>query len=143
MDCGAAFIGYQEGPLLFKPTYRYDVGTDNYDTSEKMRIPAWTGLSSVILTVTYLLTYISLYSSDRVLFRGDQLELNVYSRAELKGSDHRPGKRFPLSSRNPSHMFMWRISLRTVQCRSEGHRYRETGNSLEGSVQQHHHDSTG
>lgn len=43
MDAKAAFAGYEEGPLLFRPTYRYDLGTDNYDTSEKMRIPAWTG----------------------------------------------------------------------------------------------------
>ena len=43
MDTGVAFPGYIEGPLLFRPTYRYDFGTDNYDTSEKMRIPAWTG----------------------------------------------------------------------------------------------------
>lgn len=43
MDTGTAFAGYTEGPLLFRPTYRYDVGTDHYDTSDKMRIPAWTG----------------------------------------------------------------------------------------------------
>ncbi|KAJ8473729.1 hypothetical protein ONZ45_g16188 [Pleurotus djamor] len=69
MDVGAAFEGYEEGPLLFPPTYRYDLGTNVYDTSEKARIPAWT---------------------DRVLFRGSHLDLSVYSRAELKGSDHRP-----------------------------------------------------
>lgn len=46
MDAGVAFVGYEEGPLLFQPTYRYDVGTDIYDTSEKMRIPAWTGRCS-------------------------------------------------------------------------------------------------
>ena len=43
MDMKVAFSGYEEGPLLFRPTYRYDLGTDTYDTSEKMRIPAWTG----------------------------------------------------------------------------------------------------
>ena len=43
MDMKVAFSGYEEGPLLFRPTYRYDFGTDTYDTSEKMRIPAWTG----------------------------------------------------------------------------------------------------
>ncbi|KAI0040646.1 DNase I-like protein [Auriscalpium vulgare] len=69
MDDGVVFRGYTEGPILFKPTYRYDVGTDNYDTSEKMRIPAWT---------------------DRVLYRGNLLDLSLYSRAELRGSDHRP-----------------------------------------------------
>jgi hypothetical protein len=45
MSTGVAFSGYVEGPILFRPTYRYDIGTDNYDTSEKMRIPAWTGSS--------------------------------------------------------------------------------------------------
>ncbi|KAF4619399.1 hypothetical protein D9613_005124 [Agrocybe pediades] len=69
MDTKAAFHGYEEGPLLFRPTYRYDVGTDRYDTSEKMRIPAWT---------------------DRILHRGNALDLAVYSRAELRGSDHKP-----------------------------------------------------
>uniref|UniRef100_A0A0W0EZ96 phosphoinositide 5-phosphatase n=1 Tax=Moniliophthora roreri TaxID=221103 RepID=A0A0W0EZ96_MONRR len=48
MDAGIAFEEYEEGPLLFRPTYRYDVGTDNYDTSEKMRIPAWTGSSNTL-----------------------------------------------------------------------------------------------
>lgn len=46
MDAGIVFAGYHEGPLLFRPTYRYDIGTDTYDTSEKMRVPAWTGASS-------------------------------------------------------------------------------------------------
>jgi len=46
MDFKSAFAGYEEGPLLFRPTYRYDLGTDTYDTSEKMRIPAWTGEQS-------------------------------------------------------------------------------------------------
>ena len=45
MDMKVVFSEYEEGPLLFRPTYRYDLGTDTYDTSEKMRIPAWTGRS--------------------------------------------------------------------------------------------------
>ncbi|KAG6809425.1 hypothetical protein H0H92_000296, partial [Tricholoma furcatifolium] len=69
MDSGVAFPGYAEGPVLFRPTYRYDLGTDVYDTSEKQRIPAWT---------------------DRILYRGAQLNLSVYTRAEMRGSDHKP-----------------------------------------------------
>ena len=38
---GQAFPWYQEMRVNFLPTYKYDVGTDNYDTSEKARIPAW------------------------------------------------------------------------------------------------------
>ncbi|CAE6454924.1 unnamed protein product [Rhizoctonia solani] len=69
MEAQAAFMGYEEGPILFRPTYRYDLYSDEYDTSEKQRIPAWT---------------------DRVLYRGTGLDLAAYDRAELKQSDHRP-----------------------------------------------------
>ena len=31
-----------EGPISFNPTYRYDLHSNNYDTSPKMRAPAWT-----------------------------------------------------------------------------------------------------
>lgn len=79
----APFAGYQEGPLNFPPTYKFDSGTDTYDSSSKQRVPAWT---------------------DRVLFAGGEntvtvdgdnaaggLELRAYrSVEELKTSDHRP-----------------------------------------------------
>ncbi|CAO1622405.1 unnamed protein product [Jaminaea pallidilutea] len=69
------FSGFDEGPLTFAPTYKYDVNSDAYDSSEKQRIPAWT---------------------DRIFYSrseeqsGHQLSLLSYSRAELKTSDHRP-----------------------------------------------------
>ncbi|KAG8455609.1 hypothetical protein GDO86_001709 [Hymenochirus boettgeri] len=34
--------GFTEGPLTFPPTYKFDVGTNIYDTSSKKRKPAWT-----------------------------------------------------------------------------------------------------
>uniref|UniRef100_K7DZU0 Uncharacterized protein n=1 Tax=Monodelphis domestica TaxID=13616 RepID=K7DZU0_MONDO len=34
--------GFQEGPLTFAPTFKFDVGTNYYDTSAKKRKPAWT-----------------------------------------------------------------------------------------------------
>ena len=36
------FRGFTEGRLTFAPTYKFDPFSDDYDTSEKMRIPAWT-----------------------------------------------------------------------------------------------------
>ncbi|CAM9256261.1 unnamed protein product, partial [Lampetra planeri] len=33
---------FQEGPLSFPPTYKFDQGTNTYDTSGKQRKPAWT-----------------------------------------------------------------------------------------------------
>lgn len=77
---GNVFEGFQEGDIGFPPTYKYDLFSDDYDTSEKCRVPAWT---------------------DRVLWRRRQLHKTPppewsagkvfwYGRAELKQSDHRP-----------------------------------------------------
>lgn len=38
---GRVFIGFDEPPISFPPSYKYDPGTDNYDSSEKLRTPAW------------------------------------------------------------------------------------------------------
>ena len=39
---GDAFSGFVDaGDLNFMPTYKYDKGTREYDTSEKQRVPAW------------------------------------------------------------------------------------------------------
>ena len=39
---GLAFQNFQEGRITFKPTYKYDMETDVFDTSKKMRIPSYT-----------------------------------------------------------------------------------------------------
>ncbi|KAJ5591772.1 uncharacterized protein N7459_002141 [Penicillium hispanicum] len=69
MIAGRAFQFFSEGPIMFAPTYKYDVGTDHYDTSEKARIPAW---------------------CDRILWRGPNLRQCHYQAANLRVSDHRP-----------------------------------------------------
>ncbi|KAI1111743.1 Endonuclease/exonuclease/phosphatase [Nemania sp. NC0429] len=61
---------FDEMPIQFAPTYKYDVGTDNYDTSEKKRSPAW---------------------CDRLLYRGSgRIQQFDYRRHEVRVSDHRP-----------------------------------------------------
>jgi hypothetical protein len=51
-----------------------------------MRIPAWTGEQS------WLDIVFSHTRSDRILYRGPQVDLLEYFAADLKSSDHRPGK---------------------------------------------------
>ncbi|XP_030385213.1 inositol polyphosphate 5-phosphatase E [Scaptodrosophila lebanonensis] len=39
---GAAFHGFMEANITFPPTYKYDPGTQHFDTSSKQRAPAYT-----------------------------------------------------------------------------------------------------
>ena len=68
---GRVFHGLCEPPLNFRPTYKFDDGSDVYDTSKKLRIPSWT---------------------DRILHKPcDGLETLIYRSIEdIKSSDHRP-----------------------------------------------------
>lgn len=39
---GSIFKGFQEAPVQFFPTYKFDVGCDIYDTTSKQRTPSYT-----------------------------------------------------------------------------------------------------
>jgi hypothetical protein len=63
---------FDEAPITFDPTYKYNPGTNDYDSSEKKRIPAW---------------------CDRILFSKNahgRIKNIDYRRYETTVSDHRP-----------------------------------------------------
>jgi len=71
MQFDKTFNGLHEGQLTFRPTYKFDKGTDVYDTSQKQRIPSWT---------------------DRILYKshGKVELLSYFSANEIRNSDHKP-----------------------------------------------------
>ncbi|KAL6944333.1 hypothetical protein ACO0RG_001069 [Hanseniaspora osmophila] len=66
---GRVFDGFKEPSIKFLPTYKYDLGTNMYDTSEKARTPSWT---------------------DRILYKGNDIRPLSYSDVPLTFSDHKP-----------------------------------------------------
>ncbi|ORZ23834.1 Endonuclease/exonuclease/phosphatase [Lobosporangium transversale] len=74
-----AFSEFEEYPINFQPTYKYDIGTNVWDSSEKRRVPSYT---------------------DRILWRcrdtaKDNVEVSFYkSHMELTLSDHKPVSAF-------------------------------------------------
>lgn len=73
-EAGRVFEGWKEGKIFFPPTYKYSSNSDSYagDTiksKSKRRTPAW---------------------CDRILWYGEGICQNSYTRWESRFSDHRP-----------------------------------------------------
>uniref|UniRef100_A0A3B5LUT2 Synaptojanin-1 n=1 Tax=Xiphophorus couchianus TaxID=32473 RepID=A0A3B5LUT2_9TELE len=100
-NTGMIFRGFIEGNLDFAPTYKYDLFSEDYDTSEKCRTPAWTDRIlwkrrkwNFNRTAEEMNVVGAASTSGDAEDNPEQAwspgTLKYYGRAELKTSDHRP-----------------------------------------------------
>ncbi|KTG44748.1 hypothetical protein cypCar_00022817 [Cyprinus carpio] len=91
-DSEAVLEGFHEGPLKFPPTYKFDVGTDTYDTSGKKRKPAWTDrILWRLRPMAQVSNSMSKRSSFSGLTSGTCVSQHFYrSHMEYTISDHKP-----------------------------------------------------
>uniref|UniRef100_A0A3B3VTC8 Synaptojanin-1 n=1 Tax=Poecilia latipinna TaxID=48699 RepID=A0A3B3VTC8_9TELE len=100
-NTGMVFRGFIEGNLDFAPTYKYDLFSEDYDTSEKCRTPAWTDrILWKRRKWNFNRTAEEMNIVGAASTSGDAEDnpdltwspgtLKYYGRAELKTSDHRP-----------------------------------------------------
>lgn len=82
MVVGNCFNFYREGRVKFLPTYKYDIGKDEFDSSDKQRIPAWTD------RILWKVNHKGVQGGEVVGTQMRQLEYD--SVMKLKFSDHRP-----------------------------------------------------
>ncbi|XP_041455927.1 phosphatidylinositol 4,5-bisphosphate 5-phosphatase A-like [Lytechinus variegatus] len=75
-----AFSGFHEGLITFMPTYKFDLKSNEYDTSPKQRSPAWTDriLWKVNLRASIDQNYLSI------------TQTSYTSHSDILWSDHRP-----------------------------------------------------
>ncbi|XP_051903031.1 synaptojanin-1 isoform X3 [Hippocampus zosterae] len=98
-NAGTVFRGFIEGKLDFAPTYKYDLFSEDYDTSEKCRTPAWTDRIlwkrrkwnfNKTAEEMNVVGATSAENEDDADCPWSPGTLKYYGRAELKTSDHRP-----------------------------------------------------
>ena len=79
---GNCFQFYREGRVGFLPTYKYDLGKDEFDSSDKQRIPAWTD------RILFKVNQKNLQQGDDLGTKLKQIEYD--SVMQMRFSDHRP-----------------------------------------------------
>ncbi|XP_046470067.1 inositol polyphosphate 5-phosphatase E isoform X2 [Neodiprion pinetum] len=67
---GSVLNGFKEGAIMFPPTFKYDPGTQNFDSSNKQRIPAYT---------------------DRILFKGKDHNRDHVQRVNESTNSYKDG----------------------------------------------------
>lgn len=88
MSANACFQAFHEQAIDFAPTYKFDRGTDDYDTSEKQRCPAWTDR---VLWHEKQSTADDVDSADGQDRKASRLEPILYESAPtIRISDHKP-----------------------------------------------------
>ena len=87
---GKVFALYKEERIDFVPTYKYDKHSDEYDSSPKMRSPAWTDRILYYAEDGSKEDVLSPFPSPEEGSDGSILGAETYKSVDSRASDHRP-----------------------------------------------------
>jgi hypothetical protein len=89
MKKNTLFNGFREGFIDFAPTYKFNFGTNDYDTSKKKRIPSWTDrilyrcLNDCLDQVSYGSIFSCMHSDHKPVFSQFVLKYNTINAQHL------------------------------------------------------------
>jgi phosphatidylinositol-bisphosphatase len=105
------FVGYSEGNITFRPTYKFDKGTDILDTSSKQRGPAW--CDRIFLRMPGSVPFIQLkkYDSVKGMLMSDHHPVIADFHAKMWENDSKKAAALFEEVKAKADKLKWRTSL--------------------------------
>ena len=105
------FVGYSEGKITFRPTYKFDKGTETLDTSSKQRGPAW--CDRIFLRTPGVISFINLenYNSVKGMLMSDHHPVTADFHIRLWTNDSQKVEKIYQEVKSKVNLLKWKTSL--------------------------------
>lgn len=105
------FVGYSEGEINFRPTYKFDKGTNNLDSSSKQRGPAWCDRIFLRMPGAVPFAQLKKYDSVKGMLMSDHHPVIGDFHARMWENDPKKAEALYNEARTKADKLKWRTSL--------------------------------